>query len=563
VGLRTSFQGDPDPVVLTQIIFRKFTAAQKMPSMATPPCILHEDDALLVARKPAGWNTHAPAPHAGEGLYEWLRDREPRWATLALVHRLDKDTSGVIVFAKTPAVATALTAQFGAREVQKRYLLLTDATPPHGPLRIESTLVRQGERYESRPARPGDATAITCFERLAGGAGPALFAAEPLTGRTHQIRVHAAALGIPIRGDRLYGGSAAPRLCLHAARIALRHPASGEIVVFEDPADFAADTADALRRAIIDPAETEAWRMRHGAADGCPGWYVDQFGPWLLAQSAGEPDDTLREQLSRWAPRGAYFKQLTRELRRLAPAEASPAHLAGAPAPERFVVRENGVRYALSFAEGYSVGLFLDQRDNRRRLLTGHIAAGFPLYAGRHAQPGARHEVLNTFAYTCAFSVCAALGGARVTSLDLSRKYLDWGRHHFELNGVDPREHDFIYGDAFEWLRRLQRKGRRFDAVLLDPPTFSRNREGGTFRAEHDYGRLVTAALALLAPGGVLLASTNAARLPAAQFLDHVRRAIEEAGRRIGTEHYVPQPPDFPVSRAEPAYLKTVWLRVE
>ena len=66
-----------------------------------PPCILHEDEHLLVVSKPAGWNTHAPSPHAGEGIYDWLRDREPRWAALAIVHRLDKDTSGVLVFAKT------------------------------------------------------------------------------------------------------------------------------------------------------------------------------------------------------------------------------------------------------------------------------------------------------------------------------------------------------------------------------------------------------------------------------------------------------------------------------
>ena len=102
---------------------------------------------------------------------------------------------------------------------------------------------------------------------------------------------------------------------------------------------------------------------------------------------------------------------------------------------------------------------------------------------------------MNCFAYTCGFSVCAAKAGARTTSLDLSKKYLEWGKRNFALNGLDPAAHDFIYGDTFDWLRRLAKKGRAFDAVVLDPPTFSQSKEHGTFRAEKDYGKLVTAAL--------------------------------------------------------------------
>src|SRR5208282_2118674 len=124
------------------------------------------------------------------------------------------------------------------------------------------------------------------------------------------------------------------------------------------------------------------------------------------------------------------------------------------------------LRFALRFDEGYSVGLFLDQRDNRRRLLHRHGAS----------------EVLNAFAYTCGFSVCAAASGARVTSLDLSKKYLDWGRRNFVLNQLDPARHDFIFGDAFAWFRRLAKKKRLFDIIILDPPTFSRSKESGVFQ---------------------------------------------------------------------------------
>jgi len=130
------------------------------------------------------------------------------------------------------------------------------------------------------------------------------------------------------------------------------------------------------------------------------------------------------------------------------------------------------------------------------------------------------------------------------------------------LNRLDPARHDFIFGDAFDWLRRLAKKGRRFDAVALDPPTFSQSKAHGAFQAEKNYGRLVDAALPLLKSGGVLFASSNAARLEPEEFLETVTRAIHSAGRAILKQHYAPQPPDFPISRSEPGYLKTVWLRV-
>jgi 23S rRNA (cytosine1962-C5)-methyltransferase len=146
--------------------------------------------------------------------------------------------------------------------------------------------------------------------------------------------------------------------------------------------------------------------------------------------------------------------------------------------------------------------------------------------------------------------------------VDLSKKHLAWGRRNFELNRLNPGEHEFIYGDAFDWLRRLAKKERKFDLILLDPPTFSQSRGHGAFRAGQDYRKLADAALLMLKPGGVLFAATNAARLKPEEFLESLKAAVKSARRRILQEHYVPQPPDFPVHRDEPAYLKTVWFRV-
>ena len=526
-----------------------------------PALVIHEDEDLLVVNKPAGWNTHAPSPFAGEGIYEWLKHREPRWASLAIIHRLDKETSGVLMFGKTARANKSLTDQFTRHAIRKKYSLLTDRPVKPGGRTIKSALVRVGEKYASRPVHAGADIAETHFRALKSVAGRTVVEAEPLTGRTHQIRVHAAALGFPILGDALYGGSPAPRVFLHAAELAFSHPVTGEPMEFSARADFDADARFALRAAIIDQGETNAFRLIHGAADGWPGFYVDRLGDFLLAQSERELSEIQIRELERVLSQhnlcGAYHKTLSRRVRGATTAESSPKLIFGDAPPATFNILENGVQFELSFSEGYSVGLFLDQRDNRRRLLTNHVAAGFPLFTGRSSDM----TVLNAFAYTCAFSVCAAKAGARVTSLDLSKKYLDWGKRNFKLNRLDPAAHDFIFGDAFDWFRRIAKQKRAFDLLLLDPPTFSQSRDRGVFQAEKDYGRLVTVALPLIKPGGILFASTNAARLAPEKFLETLEIAVRAAGRAIEHRHYVPQTPDFPIHRDEPAYLKTVWIK--
>jgi 23S rRNA (cytosine1962-C5)-methyltransferase len=315
---------------------------------------------------------------------------------------------------------------------------------------------------------------------------------------------------------------------------------TGKELAFESRPDFSRSRSQALREAIIDPQETTAFRVLHGASDAWPGWYVDRFGDFLLSQSEGPLTPQQLELLKGYECLGAYHKILSKHAR-----EANPEHVFGKTAPESFIIRENALLFEISFNQGYSTGLFLDQRDNRRRLLT------------MYAKPGMK--ILNTFAYTCAFSVCAARAGALVTSLDLSKKYLEWGRRNFALNALDPQQHDFIYGDAFGWLKRLSKKGRRFDVVILDPPTFSHSKEWGAFQAQMDYGKLVDLALPLLKSGGVLFASTNAATWKPEEFLKVVVSSIGGTDK-LADVQFGPQPPDFPISREEPGYLKTFWM---
>jgi 23S rRNA (cytosine1962-C5)-methyltransferase len=212
--------------------------------------------------------------------------------------------------------------------------------------------------------------------------------------------------------------------------------------------------------------------------------------------------------------------------------------------PEQITIRENGLKFVIRFGEGLSTGIFLDQRENRRRLLTMKLTG---------------KSVLNCFAYTCAFSVAAAKAGATVTSVDLSKNYLDWGRENFRANDLDPATHDFVSGDVFEWLRRFVKRGQTWDVVMLDPPTFSTTKKGRAFRAERDYEELEALAMPLVKPGGTLFCSTNQRTLAADEFEATLQRAAKRAGRAIESLEFETLPFDFRVAAGERPYLKTLW----
>jgi len=300
--------------------------------------------------------------------------------------------------------------------------------------------------------------------------------------------------------------------------------------------DFPAllQSASRRRHPVLADGTTDACRLADGPGDGFPpGIELDTFAGRLLlsTRDIDAPAPLLDALRAGRAP--LYRKRLDRHRK-----DASPAHLSGPPQSEPFLVRENGMQFEISFQTGYSQGLFLDQRDNRRRIRA-------------RARPGA--TVLNTFAYTGAFSVAAALGGATTTTLDLSQPYLDWARRNFAHNGLDPAAHYFCKGDTFHWLRRFAKQGRRFDAVILDPPTFSRDDRGRTFRVESDYGELAALALACLAPGGTLLCCSNCRTLPHSALERQIRTA---SARPLDIES-VPMPPDFPGEN----YLKSFFVR--
>lgn len=250
----------------------------------------------------------------------------------------------------------------------------------------------------------------------------------------------------------------------------------------------------------------------------------------------------LKEEFGGYA--AAVAKVHPREARRGAVRELA---LWGSVA-EELTVTERGVGYVIRPLAGLSVGLFLDMREVRTWIRAG--AAG--------------RSVLNLFAYTCSFGVCASLGGAsRVLNLDLSRSYLEWGKQNYELNGLESRKEDFVFGDAFDWLARFARRQQVFDMVIVDPPSFSSSRSGA-FAVERDYPRLVTAAAHCVAPGGILLVATNHAGTTDVRFDAWLRSGLDAAQRRGQLAHRWHEPSeDFPLTPAKLPYLKVRALVLE
>ena len=287
-----------------------------------------------------------------------------------------------------------------------------------------------------------------------------------------------------------------------------------------------------LRRQVIDLQETTAYRLINGEGDGLPGLTVDRYGDFLLVQLYAE---SWRRHLplvaqvleQEFQPLGIYEKrrpQNTRELQGAIPGKKYSRLLAGQGREGRFSVLENGLNFLVDLEEGLHVGLFLDQRENRRDLMK--------RVAGK--------AVLNLFAYTGAFSVAAACAGAgRVTSVDTSAPYLNWAEENFAANRLNPRRHEFIVDDCLEALRALRQQGRRFDVVLMDPPSFSTTKKS-RFTTRGGTSDLVAAVLPVLEPGGLLLASSNHQKVDIADYLKELRRGALQEGRseerRVGKE---------------------------
>ena len=310
--------------------------------------------------------------------------------------------------------------------------------------------------------------------------------------------------------------------------------------------------ATALRTELIHGST--GYRMIHGENDGLPGVVADRYAGFAvlklysagLTPHRGAIVDALRHEAPGLA--GVFGRD---EIARDEEADEPPPQgrvLWGAEPPERIEIDEHGMKLLVDVRRGQKTGLFLDQRENRR--LTRELARG-------------RAEGLNLFGYTGGFSVAAALGGVRhVVTVDRDEDAIRLARENFRVNGLDPADHAFATGDAFDLLRKYKEQGRKFDLVVCDPPAFAKSQKA-VEGAVAGYASLNRAALQVLEPGGLLVTASCSARVSAEQFQDAVKEAAYKARIELQQVEDRRQPPDHPVAPQfrEGRYLKCMVYR--
>lgn len=301
------------------------------------------------------------------------------------------------------------------------------------------------------------------------------------------------------------------------------------------------------RNAYYQDDLTTAFRLFNQEGDGFGGLTVDLYGDYAVFSWYNsyvyQIRQTISEAFRQVFPEvlGAYEKIRFKGL------DYESAHVYGQEAPDFFTVLENGVLYQVFMNDGLMTGIFLDQHEVRGSLVDG-LAMG--------------KSLLNMFSYTAAFSVAAAMGGAsQTTSVDLAKRSRELSQAHFQANGLSTDEHRFIVMDVFEYFKYAKRKDLTYDVIVLDPPSFARNKKQ-TFSVGKDYHKLISQSLEILNPGGIIIASTNAANVSRQKFTEQIDKGF--AGRSYQILNKYGLPADFAYNKKDESsnYLKVISMKV-
>ena len=301
------------------------------------------------------------------------------------------------------------------------------------------------------------------------------------------------------------------------------------------------------RSAYYQDELTTAFRLFNQEGDGFGGLTVDLYGDYAVFSWYNSYVYQIRKVISEAFRQvfpevlGAYEKIRFKGL------DYESAHVYGQEAPDFFTVLENGVLYQVFMNDGLMTGIFLDQHEVRGSLVDG-LAMG--------------KSLLNMFSYTAAFSVAAAMGGASQTiSVDLAKRSRELSQAHFQANGISTDDHSFIVMDVFEYFKYAKRKGLTYDVIVLDPPSFARNKKQ-TFSVAKDYHKLISQSLEILNPGGIIIASTNAANVSRQKFTDQIDKGF--AGRSYQILNKYGLPADFAYNKKDESsnYLKVISMKV-
>lgn len=459
---------------------------------------------FIFTEKPRGISTHQNEPsQIGWVEYQQNKTNSQLW----VVHRLDKSTSGALLLASNAAAAEKFRQLFEQKKINKTYLFITQSQSTQDFYEVTGEIKKMASsQYAFNPE--GISNSHTQFKRLKRSPFFELWQAQPLTGKSHQIRLHAQSIGLPILGDQLYGGSPYPFVCLHAWTLNFLeyHLISHPPLFFERlgllPDRLLVQFLEQLdqRQRVFNFLQNPTQILRgFSVVDQGQLFVLDILGPQLWLNFYQDTELSLQQK-----QRFEWISQLlNRPLITQQRLNRGAGHTVedGRTEAINWTALESDLCFELRSHEGFSHGLFLDQKLNRQKLKT--------LSSGK--------TVLNLFCYTSGFTVAALKGGAQqVVSVDISKNYLDWSKKNLELNQLDLARSQWIKWDAREWITKLLKKPpcqqgpliNRFDLIICDPPTFARTPKG-VFRLEKEFVNLVQDCIYLLNAGGTLLFSCN------------------------------------------------------
>lgn len=305
------------------------------------------------------------------------------------------------------------------------------------------------------------------------------------------------------------------------------------------------ESAWAVRSPLRDPSQqTSAFRWLFGESDGLPGVVVDYYrdvksgAAWAVLRTYAASVQRIKS----WVVQALVdTTSLSGVIER---SDAGVELLVGELPPAEIVMAEHGLRFAVDLLRGQKTGFFLDQRANRATVEWWSEGK----------------SVLNLFSYTGGFSVYAARGGAtQITSVDSAPAAIETASRNFVLNGFDPKQHEFVVADCFDLLAKYHGEGRRFDLIVVDPPSFARAKAQlpGALKA---YQRLNTLAINCLLPDGLLVSSSCTSQISPPAFRQMLAASAADARRTLRILHEAGQPLDHPVRVGFPEgrYLKFI-----
>lgn len=477
-----------------------------------------EHDDFIVVNKAFGLRTHRVSD--GQfGFIEFLNEKLNS-QELYVVHRLDKETSGLMLFAKSKVSAQKLASLFESHQIKKTYYFLTDRKVDVKNITIKSHIDRLQNQFVNRPGlEPNSETELTWIEKVGQFD---LWKAHPKTGKPHQIRLHAEQARIPILGDKEHNGSAFFRLALTSTEMEFHYPIADSTLdnsqnsenspaseskhfhfkipltgIFNQSSQY--DYASLLEECLIKRNTTyklsdtnESFRLCHEEAENIRADLFNQH-LWIYDYSKNGLTTEERKSIETFAEKHNFKLIIRHMLDRGHGVGGLETSTLDSQTQSNWVAKEEGISYLLKLDSGFSPGLFLDQRENR-------------LWIRNNSE---NKTVLNLFSYTSGFSCNAAIGKAsEVTTVDVSSKFLDWSKENFTLNQLDPEKYEFFSQDCIVFLKGSLKRNRKWDLIICDPPTFGRSKDG-IWKLEKDLPQIALLMVQCLNPKGKILFTCN------------------------------------------------------